>query len=135
MKSKLEELQEDIRSKLPRLMEVKEGCVIDRSECFKIRYEIINKTKKHLELKEIVNNEIRYFTLYKGAFDKFFNVIGHPILLSDIKDYLLLDEEYGVNWYNKKGRALRTCIEKWKGKQLSEQDQELINMLHTLIEK
>lgn len=122
----LEKLEKEIRDKLPRLMELSEGCIVD----------INNLSKVRLTHPIVTNEDGRICTPYHVYTD--FKVIGHEVLLNDVLEWLGVISEKGFPY-----AVLTDCsLTKWDspdfvdaGKwdltkpHLKDQSQELIEYL------
>ena len=145
--NKLEELQKEIRSKIPRLMELRRGCRFSDDDEFTYMIDevcTINNNQPFVLYHE-EDSLIDIYDFIDGYeldfIKKNYEIIGHPIKLSDVLKWLSIDYN---NMYivvgvyldfidhempvTAKGKQLY-----WKDDYLHEQDEELINYLHSLI--
>ena len=151
---KLEELQKDIRSKLPRLMEVKEGCVIhhpfydEHLICLgKTTLDRLVFNRYDIHKHEYDSNVIDVLNtgLIEMINENRLIVLGHPILLSDVLEWL---NRFGVKRITYEGSKYEDCFrihDSEKGglpvnwdlskPYLQDQNKKMIDYLHNLIKK
>lgn len=133
--AKLEELQKEIRSKIPRLMEVERGLLFYgyKDTIYVLDHVDERSTFKSTSLdgQWCISSNIRSFK------DKY-EIIGKDILLSDVRDWIYVIEKPLLS--DKvltiiKDKVLMKVFKIWKGDYLKDQSQELIDYLHSLIKK
>lgn len=133
--TKLEELQKEIRSKLPRLMEVSKGMRLSHYD--KENWEVtgvFGSYKKFIRcvtLDGLGQMDVNILELDNSHL----KTIGHPILLSDVLEWFpkrYYDDHPSVSYW---GYISGTNDIQWDTSKphLSDQSEELINYLHSLI--
>lgn len=136
----LERLEKDIREKLPRLMELTEGCIF---KSIKYTYKIIYYDKISKLFKVLYINDGDCTWKYQ---EEIYNqtIIGHDILLNDILEWLgTINQDYTFEnngfllYYYEDGycRIEGSTKPKWDLSKplLKDQPQELIDYLASLI--
>lgn len=137
----LEELTRDIREKLPRLMELSEGCVFCYPTSKDINYIV---TQEEIEM--ISFNRVETFSQprveYKSVIRETRLIIGKEPMLNDVMQYLwkLVEEDhenqdeilFGIGCLT---NAYDNFCWNFKNPYLKDQSPELIAFLHGLIEK
>lgn len=142
---KLNELTNEIRKAIPRLMELSDGCVI-------VPKYIISEIYTIGKNAYLINNIIRLNDGYYYYLDDF-TIIGHELLLNDVLQWLKIIETnfdieykgvYAISCYGNifciqeninEEPFYKTMLINWdlSKSKLSEQSPELINFLHDLI--
>ena len=133
-KEKLNELTTEIRKSIPRLMELSNGCVLEK---YNEKYKIHEVKNERYYLTNILGGHTKY------EIDRDYTIIGHEPLLNDV-----------LEWHSLNGRCKYSHFEVSKGEayfsiydgeenesiildlsksKLSDQSEELINFLHDLI--
>lgn len=148
-KSKLEIISTQIRKDIPRLMELREGCLVQNNDNKEIDIFLAYTSDeyKNAILKDYETGEIWvYFNDYFWINEKedyAYSIIGHEIMLNDVLEWL--DKKYFYNSYymNSSGVILETkityvndkYITKWNlsSPYLKDQSEELIRFLYSLI--
>jgi len=146
MPNNLQTLENEIRSKLPHLMELSAGCeIIYNNENWRIisAFNEQNQTNRLRYVISIIDTSFGYSskTFVEGSFfQKQVTTIGHPITLTNVLEWLIekLDSEYNddvsfmvcrlTNKYD-------TACWDFRKNLLREQSTELIDSLFNLIEK
>ena len=150
----LEELQKEIRSKLPRLMEVERGCVLDHpfynEHLICIGENTLDRlvfNRYDLLRKEYDANVIQLpkSGIQENINGKRMSVLGKDILLSHVLEWLNI---FGVKRITYEGSTYTDCFRIHDVEQeglpvtwnlsklhLKDQNQELIDYLHSLIKK
>jgi hypothetical protein len=123
--TKLEQLTEEIKKAIPRLMELTDGCII---EAYDYDRYIIGFDAVLLE-KDLV----RVIGYDYKATD--FKIIGHPILLSDVLDFIYKSNAYIYSKTGEDVAMIHKCIYHYDLSKpyLKDQSEELIDYLHSLI--
>ncbi len=133
---KLKKVTADIRAKLPRLMELGKGCLVD-AECTE-RWEIIYCDFTEEEAIYYAMNEfLGVAELSKGDIEK---IIGKEPMLNDVLEYvaMIVDEFEIVVGYSAFGKKSylnsSICDEEWDLSKpyLKDQSEELISFLYEL---
>jgi len=126
-------LENEIRSKLPHTMELSAGCEIKTmfDKIIKIDCNYIVQTNGDISHKH-------YDSL--GVIKEFYKVIGHPITLPNVLEWLKLLDERAIYAISCEGDIFNLDFEiiaKWDLSKnlLREQSTELIDSLFNLIEK
>lgn len=135
---KLQEIENQIREDIPRLMEMREGClVIHRNVLIKILYEKHN----HYAAVTAEWDNPRNWILDK---DTEYEIIGHEITLIDWYEWLLMKTDNELYYYTIDGSVLAIHRDTEHIKDipidisklyLKDQSEELINFLHNLKNK
>jgi|688.fasta_scaffold81681_7 hypothetical protein len=144
--NELEQLTEEIKKELPRLMELTDGCII-KTPHWNIFIQMYEKNKYddyYIFGSSIFNDNYDKIcsvaNIYK-EFSKETSIIGHPILLSDVLEWLkgINTEIHSINKYglfhdrNWNGAKDLKCAWDLSKPYLKDQSQELIDYLHSLI--
>ncbi len=129
---KLNELTNEIRKSIPRLMELSEGCEIKTQSG--TRYKIYLEEESYYNC---FNEKVVTTSMTKPLSPHTYTIIGHEPLLNDVLEWLKIKSEiaFGVN-----DKRLYDHFKVWKlndwdlsKSKLSEQSEQLINFLHYLI--
>lgn len=96
---KIQALTEDIRSKIPRLIELTPGCILKLSKNDTIFYEIVKPIEKHKDLIFIYSykNGGTYPFKENSLELKEFEIIGHEPMLNDVLKWYL-DKTYNTDY-------------------------------------
>jgi hypothetical protein len=129
---KLNELTTEIRSKIPRLMELSDGCVIENE--YKTKYKIYYNEKRYYN---VFNDEFVSNSIVKPL-SKSYTIIGHEPLLNDVLEWFLSVKYDSMLFTSTCGNiflGLHEDKQIWdlSKSKLSEQSEQLINFLHYLI--
>jgi hypothetical protein len=134
MPNNLQTLENEIRSKLPRLMELSAGCDIMHNELTEHTYTTIdNHYCPHLYSYQYSSFRTLEFTDLKN-----FTILGHPITLTNVLEWLKGLEKFTTDLgYFEYVIERDNLLENWNLSKnlLREQSTELIDSLFNLIEK
>ncbi|MDR7846567.1 hypothetical protein RIU21_07280 [Riemerella anatipestifer] len=132
---KLQAITADIRQKLPRLMELDEGCLI-RDKEIDVIYTIIEKDDK-FQLLFVNGNNCFSFDFFKSRFE----VIGKEPMLTDVLEWLNLLKEVSLCYLDHLVIFVQTKSDKFYFQEiditkpyLKDQSKEVIDFLYNLIE-
>lgn len=137
----LEKLEKDIREKLPRLVELTEGCELNYMG---IKFSILKRNEAE-NLFTLTSDDIPSYTVQSiHHVESKCEVIGHPVMLNDVLEWLGIkaeyideyaidsagkllkfDDDYGYEYLGKKWDLFKPY--------LKDQPQELIDYLASLI--
>lgn len=125
---KLNELTEAIRKSIPRLMELSEGCELEK---YNEKYKIHEVKNERYYLTNILGGHTKY------EIDRDYTIIGHEPKLNDVLEWLKIK---GIKITDTTDDLL-LCFGGYKyysfwdlsKSKLSDQSKELINFLHDLI--
>ena len=125
-------LENAIYNSIPRLRELSSGCVIEHE---KTRYVLDNYNAVLIN-----NNEIHIEDLFKIIEPQEYQILGHPILLNDVLEWLIFLDKKGIYAIDCSGLLFDSKAKKignWNlpKPKLSDQSQELIDALTELIPK
>lgn len=138
--TKLEQLTEEIKKELPRLMELTDGCII-KTPHWNIFIQMYEKNKYddyYIFGSSIFNDNYDKIcsvaNIYK-EFSKETSIIGHPILLSDVLDFIYKSNAYIYSKTGEDVAMIHKCIYHYDLSKpyLKDQSEELIDYLHSLI--
>ena len=131
---KLNELTEAIRKSIPRLMELSEGCVLEK---YNEKYKIHEVKNERYYLTNILGGHTKY------EIDRDYTIIGHEPLLNHVLEWHSLNgrdkyshfevskgEAYFSIYDGEENESINWDLSKSK---LSDQSKELIDFLHDLI--
>jgi hypothetical protein len=141
----IQELENEIRSKLPHTMELSAGCEFT----YLYKDKVLTSTIILVSVAERndCTDLILFFDEDRGYYEEFvddikdFKTIGHPINLANVLEWLkglqTLDKSpYYINVHGEFMTSKNDFIAKWNNKNLlREQSTELIDSLFNLIEK
>jgi hypothetical protein len=142
----LEKLTQDIRAKLPRLMELTEGCLLDNVRIGVI-HKVIEVQNEPMEPCILIQNPLTYRNVweYPETVKKDYNVIGREPMLNDVLEWLSnhVNEYYSYS-IGSHGYLMECALfSEWDYKDdlkwdlskpyLRDQSQELIDYLAELI--
>ncbi len=140
---KLKIVTDDIRAKLPRLMELEKGCLIKNTYG---KYKIINKKNNYFDCVDIVGTVTSYSEKYLRKI-KGFEIIGKEPMLNDVLEWLRgknhaywgyrMNSAGELTAYDFYKRKWSTPIDFWDFSKpyLKDQSEKLINFLYELIKE
>jgi len=130
---KLNELTEAIRKSIPRLMELSEGCELEK---YNEKYKIHEVKNERYYLTNILGGHTKY------EIDRDYTIIGHEPLLNHVLEWRRITNNYRASFINDlfidedKSNETGVIVEvDWdlSKSKLSDQSEDLINYLHDLI--
>ncbi|MFL1601863.1 hypothetical protein PGL34_06280 [Riemerella anatipestifer] len=132
---KLKIITDNIRQKLPRLMELEEGCLI-RDKEIDVTFTIIEKDDK-FQLLYVNGNHCFSFDFFKRRFE----VIGKEPMLTDVLAWLNLLKEVSLCYLDHRVIFVQTKSDKFYFQEiditkpyLKDQSKEVIDFLYNFIE-